>query len=476
MAYETRPYINGEFVECKQSFRVLNPFNGEVVADVGLADEKHLQAALNAAKAVSPALRELPPYERAELLLRISGLIAGRKERFAQLITLEAGKPITLSRGEVDRAVGTFRIAAEEARRYAGELHLQEAYGHSGGKYAVIGRFPLSPVLAITPFNFPLNLVAHKVAPALAVGSAVIHKPARYTPLTALMLAQAYHDAGVPPGAYNVLPAAPATLNSLIASDCVQKISFTGSAEVGWALKAACGKKRITLELGGNAAAVVEDAGDLPKLAAHLARGAFAYAGQVCISVQRIFVRRELYADFTAALVEFTRNKIQSGDPFDEQVLNGPLISPEDVNRVAEWVAEAKEAGARILCGGTAEGNVFAPTVIENAPRLARVFAEEAFAPIVVVAPYNEFAEAVELVNDSRFGLQAGYFTRDLDKANYAFEHTECGAVLINESPIARLDHLPYGGVKDSGFGREGLRWAMDELTEPRLFVVRPAW
>jgi len=476
MAYETRPYINGEFVDCTQSFPVLNPFNGETVAEARLADESHLQSALNAAQNVSGTLREMAPFARAELLLRLSGLIAERKEELARLITLEAGKPITLSRGEVDRAVGTFRIAAEEARRYAGELHLQEAYGRSGGKYAIIGRFPLSPVLAITPFNFPLNLVAHKVAPALAVGAAVIHKPARYTPLTALMLAQIYRDAGVPPGAYNVLPAAPAALESLIASERVRKISFTGSAEVGWGLKADCGKKRITLELGGNAAAVVEDAADLPRLAAHLARGAFAYAGQVCISVQRIFVRKKLYDDFIAALVKFTEEEIHSGDPFDKDVLNGPLISPDDVKRVAEWVAEARQAGARVLCGGTAEGNVFAPTVIENAPRQARVYAEEAFAPLVVVAPYGDFAEAVELVNDSRFGLQAGYFTRDLDKANYAFEHTGCGAVLINESPIARLDHLPYGGVKDSGFGREGLRWAMDELTEPRLFVVKPGW
>jgi len=408
------------------------------------------------------------------LLLAISKLIAERAEELARTITLEAGKPIALSRGEAQRAAGTFRIAADEARRYAGELHLQEAYGASGGKYALIGRFPLTPLLAITPFNFPLNLVAHKVAPALAVGSAVIHKPARYTPLTALMLAQIYADAGVPKGAYNVVPTAPPELEGMIASERVRKISFTGSAEVGWGLKAKCGRKRITLELGGNAAVVIDEVDDIPAIAAHIARGAFAYSGQVCISIQRVFVRDALHDEFTRALVEYTKAEIRSGDPFDEEVLNGPMISAGDVERVGAWVAEAAIAGAKVLCGGDAEGAVFAPTILADAPRDTKVRAEEAFAPLAVVEAYHDFEEAVTKVNDSRFGLQAGYFTHDLDKAHYAFEHTEVGAVLINETPISRLDHLPYGGVKDSGLGREGPRFAMDELTEPRVLVIKP--
>ncbi len=462
-------------MDAKGTFPVTNPYNGETIAEVGRADIAMLDDALSAAEAAGDALAILAPYQRADLLLRISELIAERAEELAETITLEAGKPIALSRGEAQRAVGTFRIAAEEARRYAGELHLQEAYGASGGKYALIGRFPLTPVLAITPFNFPLNLVAHKIAPALAVGSTVIHKPARYSPLTALMLAQIYADAGVPAGAYNVVPTAPSELEGLIASERVRKISFTGSAEVGWGLKAKCGRKRITLELGGNAAVVVDEVDDIPSIAAHIARGAFAYSGQVCISIQRIFVRDALYDEFTRALVEYTKAKIRSGDPFDEEVLNGPMISQGDVERVGAWVAEAKDAGAKVLCGGGgAEGAVFAPTILAEAPRDSKVCAEEAFAPLAVVEPYCDFAEAVAKVNDSRFGLQAGYFTHDLNKAQYAFEHTEVGAVLINETPIARLDHLPYGGVKDSGFGREGPRYAMDELTEPRVLVIKP--
>ncbi len=474
MGYETRPFIGGEFVDAKDAFPVTNPYTGETVAEVGRAAGGMLDDALGAAEAAGDALAALAPYERADLLLKISQLIAERAEELARTITLEAGKPVALARGEAQRAVGTFRIAGEEARRYAGELHLQEAYGASGGKYALIGRFPLTPVLAITPFNFPLNLVAHKIAPALAVGSAVIHKPARYTPLTALMLAEIYVKAGVPAGAYNIVPAAPSELEGMIASERIRKISFTGSAEVGWGLKATCGRKRITLELGGNAAVVVDEVDDLRAIAAHIARGAFAYSGQVCISIQRIFVRDALYDDFVSAMVEYTKSEIRSGDPFDEKVLNGPLISAGDVERVGAWVAEATAAGAKVLCGGDAEGAVFAPTILAGAPRNSKVWADEAFAPIAVVEPYGDFKEAVAKVNDSRFGLQAGYFTHDLNKAQYAFEHTEVGAVLINETPIARLDHLPYGGVKDSGFGREGPRFAMDELTEPRVLVIKP--
>ena len=474
MEYETRPFIGGEFVDAKDAFPVTNPYTGETVAEVGRADIAMLDDALSAAEAAGDALAALAPYQRADLLLTISELIAERADELARTITLEAGKPIALSRGETQRAVGTFRIAAEEARRYAGELHLQEAYGASGGKYALIGRFPLTPLLAITPFNFPLNLVAHKVAPALAVGSAVIHKPARYTPLTALMLAEIYADAGVPAGAYNVVPTAPSELEGMIASERIRKISFTGSAEAGWGLKAACGRKRITLEMGGNAAVVVDEADDVPAIAAHVARGAFAYSGQVCISIQRIFVRDTLSDEFARAFVEYTKAEIRSGDPFVEAVLNGPMISQDDVERVSSWIAEATATGAKVLCGGDAEGVVFAPTIIADAPHDAKVWAEEAFAPLAVVEDYRDFEEAVAKVNDSRFGLQAGYFTHDLDKAHYAFERTEAGAVLINETPISRLDHLPYGGVKDSGFGREGPRFAMDELTEPRVFVVKP--
>jgi acyl-CoA reductase-like NAD-dependent aldehyde dehydrogenase len=474
MAYETRPFVNGCFSAANAHFPVRNPYNGELIAEVGRADAAMLDAALAAAEAAGPVLAALPPYKRAELLQRISSLILAKEEYLARLIMQEAGKPITLARAEVKRAAGTFAIAADEARRYAGELCLQEAYAPSGGKYALIGRFPVTPVLAITPFNFPLNLTAHKVAPALAVGCAVIHKPASYTPLTALALAEIYAEAEAPAGAYNVVPAFPADMDSLVRSERIRKISFTGSADIGWALKAACGRKRITLELGGNAAVVIDEVSDIPSVAKQVALGAFAYAGQVCISIQRIFVQERLYGEFALALADYTMKSVRSGDPVDPEVINGPMISQQDVERVSSWVKDAQACGASVLCGGIAQGRVFMPAIISGAPLDAKVCAEEAFAPIAVIAPYGEFNEAVAMVNNSRFGLQAGYFTNDLAKANYAYENTEAGAVLINDTPIARLDHLPYGGVKDSGFGREGPRAAMDELTEPRLFVPKP--
>ena len=474
MELRTQPYIGGKFVDAASSFAVRNPWDDSTVAQVGMADRKMLEEALAAAQSAGAELQALKPYQRAELLAAISAKIAERKEELAKLIVSEVGKPIALARGEVERAVGTFKIASEEARRLTGELHWQEAYGEAGGEYALIRRFPVSPVLAITPFNFPLNLVAHKVAPALAVGSAVLHKPSRSCPLTALALADVYDEVGVPAGALNVVPCAPGELDFLVASHAVKKISFTGSAEVGWKLKSACRKKKITLELGGNAAVVVDEVDDLAAVAGSVARAAFAYAGQVCISVQRILVREELYDDFVRELAVYTQNEIQSGDPWDEQVLVGPMITQKDVERVGQWVAEAVDAGAEVLAGGESEGSLFKPTLLAKVPKDARVWCEEAFAPLAVLASYKSFEDAVAMVNDSRFGLQAGYFVRDMDKVLYAYNHTEVGAVIINETPIVRLDQLPYGGVKDSGFGREGLRFAMDELTEPRMLVMKP--
>jgi len=474
MELRTQPYIGGKFVDAASSFAVRNPWDDSTVAWVGMVDRKLLEDALAAAQSAGAELQALKPYQRAELLAAISAKIAERNEELAKLVVSEVGKPITLARGEVQRAVGTFKIASEEARRLEGELHWQEAYSDSGGEYALIRRFPLSPVLAITPFNFPLNLVAHKVAPALAVGSAVLHKPSRSCPLTALALADIYDEAGVAAGALNVVPCPPSELDFLLASDAIKKISFTGSAEVGWALKAACGKKKITLELGGNAAVVIDEVSDLAGVAAAVARAAFAYAGQVCISVQRILVRDELYDDFVRELVAFTENGICTGDPWDEEVLVGPMITRGDVERVGEWVAEAVEKGAKVLTGGESDGPLYQPTLLAEVPTDAKVWREEAFAPLAVLWSYKTFEDAVGMVNDSRFGLQAGYFVRDMDKALYAYNHTEVGAVLINETPIARLDQLPYGGVKDSGFGREGIRAAMEELTEPRMLVLKP--
>jgi len=472
---ERRPFVGGKFVDGQGTFRVRNPWDGSIVSEVGLASSENIELALSLAEKAHIELASLKPYERANLLERISQLINDNLEKFAELIVTEVGKPITLARVEVQRAVNTFKIACDEARRLEGELFFQEGYAKTGGEYAILRRFPISTMLAITPFNFPLNLVAHKVAPALAVGTAVIHKPSRYCPLTALLLAKVMSEAGVPAGAYSVIPCAPESLDSLIETDRIKKISFTGSAQVGWHLKNRCGKKKITLELGGNAAVVIEDVDDIKGVAERVAKAAFAYAGQICISVQRVLVNERLYDTFLDALVEFTENNIKSGNPRDEAVLNGPMISEADVVRINDWVTEAVSQGAKVLAGGKREGFVYLPTILVNFPRDAKVWNEEAFAPICCVYPYRTFEEAVNLVNESRFGLQAGYFLKDMDKALYAYDHTEVGAVLINDVPMARIDELPYGGVKDSGFGREGIRSAISEMTEPRLLVLKPS-
>ncbi len=471
---QTKPFSAGEFRDGVEACPVRNPWDGSTVAEVELAGDDQIRESLASATNAHPILVSLPPFERANLLEKISGGISRKADYLAELITEEVGKPISLSRAEVARAVNTFKISADEARRLEGRLHFQEGYTKTGGEYALLRRFPVSTMLAITPFNFPLNLPAHKLAPALAVGTAVIHKPSRYCPLTALALAEIYQECDVPKGALNVIPCAPNALDALIAGDEVKKISFTGSAEVGWGLKQDCGKKKITLELGGNAAVVVEEAEDLVSVAGRIAKASFAYAGQICISVQRVLVKDSLYDEFLTTLVDFTKSKVKSGNPMDEAVLNGPMISENDLKRIERWVEEARALGAQVLTGGHREGFIYLPTIIRDVPKDAKVWREEAFAPIVCVRPYETFEEAVEEVNDSRFGLQAGYYVKDADKVFYAYDNTVAGAVLINEVPMARIDELPYGGVKDSGFGREGVRSAMDEMTEPRLLVIKP--
>ncbi len=451
-----------------------NPWDGSSVANVELATVAQMKEALASAERAHGILSSYSPFERAEMLHRISALIAEKTEFLSGLITKEVGKPITLSRVEVQRAVNTFKIAGDEARRLQGKLDYQEGYSKTGGKYALTRRFPLSVMLAITPFNFPINLAAHKLAPALAVGTAVIHKPSRYCPLSALALAEVYHQAGIPPGTLNTLPCQPESLEFLIRCENVKKISFTGSAEVGWKLKKSCEKKKITLELGGNAAVVVEETDNLPRVVERVAKASFAYAGQICISVQRVLVNEKYYDDFLRELTAFTERGIKSGDPMDEAVLNGPMISEKDVQRIDDWVKEAVKEGAEVLTGGTAEGFVYAPTVLVNVPSSAKIWREEAFAPVCCVKKYKSFEEAVAEVNNTRYGLQAGYYVKDIDKIFYAYDKTEVGAVLINEVPMARVDELPYGGVKDSGFGREGIRCAMEEMTEPRLLVIKP--
>jgi glyceraldehyde-3-phosphate dehydrogenase (NADP+) len=397
-----------------------------------------------------------------------------RQEEFSQTIVAEGGKPITYARGEMARGVMTLTFAAEEAVRVGGEVMPLDVAKFAAGRWGITRRFPSGPVLGITPFNFPFNLMAHKVGPALAAGNPIIVKPASKTPLTALKLAEIYHDAGLPPGGFQVLPSTVGLAERAVADDRLKALSFTGSAAVGWHLKSIAGKKRVLLELGGNAALIVDADADLAAAAHRAAIGGFAHAGQVCIAVQRILVLAEVYEEFKEIFLETVARKIITGDPSREETVAGPMIDLAAADRVRAWVKEALDQGAVMLAGDLGEGSLIPPIVLEKVSRDLRVWREEVFGPVVTLSRCRSFAEALELANDSVYGLQAGVFTNNLAHAWQAFETLEVGGVIINDAPIFRVDHMPYGGVKASGLGREGVRYAMEELTEVRLMALKP--
>ncbi|MDQ6730076.1 MAG: aldehyde dehydrogenase family protein, partial [Actinomycetota bacterium] len=397
--------------------------------------------------------------------------IAERVEELAQTIALEAGKPIRDARAEASRATYVFRWAAEEAKRIDGQwlpLDTERGLGRRGG---LIRRFPVGPLLAIAPFNFPLNLVAHKLAPALAAGNPVIVKPSTRTPLSALRLLDAVAGEDWPTGAISVLPVCGDETARLAADDRVAAISFTGSDRIGWQLKADNPKKKVTLELGGNSAVVVEADADQEFAVARLVFGAFAYAGQVCLSTQRILVADEIHDEFVRRYLEAVDGLVV-GDPLEERTDVGPMITTDAAVRVQEWVAEAHDLGATVLRGASRSDAFFAPTVLTDVPHEARCWAEEVFGPVVSISRYESFDEALALANATRYGLQAAVFTRDINKAMLAHESIKAGAIILNDAPFFRAVHMPYGGVGDSGYGREGVTAAIQEMTEPRLLVI----
>jgi glyceraldehyde-3-phosphate dehydrogenase (NADP+) len=416
-------------------------------------------------------MRRLSGYARSIILQKAAQALQARQEEFARTMTAEAGKPLTDARREVGRAVQTFSIAAEEAKRIGGEVVPMDWSPGMETYWGMTRRFPIGAILGITPFNFPLNLVAHKVAPALAAGNSILIKPAPQTPLTALMLGGLLLDAGVPPGGLNVLPCDNRVAEQLVVDPRFKLLSFTGSAPVGWMLKAKCGKKKVVLELGGNAAVIVEPDADLDYVAQRCVTGGFSYAGQTCISVQRIFVHESVAAAFTENLVARVQG-LQAGDPGDERTVVGPLIDPAAAHRVEGWIGEAVAQGARLLSGGPRIGSVVRPTVLSQVTAAMKVSCQEVFGPVVTITPYREFETVLDAVNESDYGLQAGIFTHNIGRIFRAFEQLEVGAVLANEIPTFRADHMPYGGVKDSGIGREGLRYAIEDMTEPKLLVV----
>ena len=464
-------YLDGQWITDRTLLGVRSPYDQATVGAVAQATRADAEAAIAAAVRAFEVTRKLPNYERQRVLRRMAELITAQRDELARTLALEAGKPIKTARAEIERAAFTFSVAAEEATRIEGEylpLDLQE---FAQGRWGLLRRFPIGPILGITPFNFPFNLVGHKVAPAIAAGCPIIIKPASQTPMSALNVARIAEEAGWPAGALNVLPMPNEDAAVLVRDDRLKMLSFTGSAEVGWRLKAEAGRKRVTLELGGNAGVIIHGDADLEYAAARCAVGGFSYAGQSCISVQRILVERAALDQFLAAFVPKVK-ALKTGDPLDERTDVGPLIRPADAERIEQWVNEALAGGAQLLCGGKRHGSVYEPTVLVHTQPAMKVNCMEVFAPLVTVEPYDTFDEALRRVNDSPYGLQAGLFTRDAGRIFRAYEEIEVGGLMVGEVPTFRIDHMPYGGTKDSGLGREGLRWAIEEMTEPKLLMM----
>jgi acyl-CoA reductase-like NAD-dependent aldehyde dehydrogenase len=464
-------YLAGRQVDGDAALPVLDKVDGRTVTQVALADAAALETAVAAAHAAVPAMRALPAWRRQAVLQSFVEALTARHEELARVLCVEAGKPLRDARVEVTRAVDTFRIAAEESVRIGGEIMPLDISARATGYEGQIRRVPVGACAFITPFNFPLNLAAHKMAPALAVGCPFILKPASSTPVSSLLMAEILAAQDLPAGAFSVLPCRGADASLLVEDDRIALLSFTGSPAVGWDLKARCGRKRIALELGGNAACVVDADSDLDYVVPRLTLGAFYQSGQSCISVQRIIAHRSLYAELRERLAAAAR-ELRSGDPLDEDTFLGPLITPADAGRVKDWIDRAVAGGATLICGGGRSGSFVEATLLENVPDDQPVSCSEVFGPVAVLEPFDDFRAAIDRVNASRFGLQAGVFTRDVGRARHAATACETGGVVLGDIPSMRVDSMPYGGIKESGFGREGVRFAMEEMTEPRLTVV----
>jgi acyl-CoA reductase-like NAD-dependent aldehyde dehydrogenase len=465
-------WVGGRPEQPNADLEVFDKSTGELFARVALADEDTIDRAIGAEVEAAPAMAALPAYERQRVLSHCVRRVQERSDELALGLCIENGKPIRDARGEVTRLVDTLRVAAEESVRQHGEVLTLDISPRAHGYRGFTRRVPLGPVSLIAPFNFPLNLVAHKIAPALAVGCPFVLKPSSRTPVGALILGEILAECDLPEGAFSILPCGRDGARLFTEDPRLKLLSFTGSPASGWDLKSRAGKKRVVLELGGNAAVVVDEDADVDDAVARIRLGAFSQAGQSCISVQRVLVHERVYDLFRNKLVQAARSLVV-GDPKDEKTDIGPLISENEAERLMEWIEQAKQAGGRVLCGGERSGAVLHPTVLENVPRHLPLCAKEAFGPVALLDRFSHFDEALDMVNDSRYGLQAGVFTRDLYRAQRAWDRLEVGGVIVGDIPSWRVDHMPYGGVKDSGLGREGLRYAMEDMTELRLLVVR---
>jgi acyl-CoA reductase-like NAD-dependent aldehyde dehydrogenase len=473
MLKKSYPYFLGnKAVAANTDLEVTDKFTGEIATRVALADAKTIDQAISNAVTAAEPMRRLAPYQRQDVLNHCVRRFRERSEELALALCIEAGKPIKDSRGEVTRLIDTFRVAAEESVRMNGEVINLQIGPRAKGYTGMWKRVPIGPCSFISPFNFPLNLAAHKVAPALAVGCPFVLKPASRTPLGALIIGEVLAETELPEGAFSILPCHRDGADLFTTDDRLKFLSFTGSPSVGWDLKNKAGKKKVVLELGGNAAVVVDGDADIPDAVNRIVFGAFYQSGQSCISVQRILVHESIYNAFRERLVSETR-MLKMGDPKDESTFIGPMISESEAKRLEGWIQSAVKRGAKLLCGGNRQGAMLEATLLENVSSDEKVCAEEAFGPVAIIAPFKRFEDALTTVNDTKFGLQAGIFTRDLYKAQLAWDTLEVGGVIIGDVPSWRVDNMPYGGVKESGLGREGIRFAMEDMTEIRLMVVR---
>ncbi len=465
-------YLANEAVFANQGLAVTNKYTNEVATYTAIADAKAIDQAIAAAAASQPLLNKMAPYERQNILNHCVKRFEERFDELAHALCIEAGKPIKDSRGEVTRLIDTFRIAAEESVRMHGEVINLEITPRAKGYTGMYKRVPIGPCSFISPFNFPLNLAAHKVAPAIATGCAFVLKPASRTPLGALIIGEVLAETDLPKGAFSILPCSRDGADLFTTDERFKLLSFTGSPQVGWELKAKAGKKPVILELGGNAACVVDADSDLDDAVERIVFGAYYQSGQSCISVQRVIVHESIYDDFKQRYTDKVANLIH-GDPLNEDTFIGPMISESEAIRLDNWVQDAVAAGAYLLCGGKREGNMLQATLLENVPSDAAINTEEAFGPVSIISSFSDFDEALKEVNNSQFGLQAGVFTRDIYKAHKAWDELNVGGVVIGDVPSWRVDNMPYGGVKESGLGREGITFAMEDMTEIRLMVLR---
>jgi acyl-CoA reductase-like NAD-dependent aldehyde dehydrogenase len=467
------PILPGAGTPAVGALEVRDKFTGDVAATAGLASPEHIDAAFRAAESALPAMRALKSFERKSILRQVVSALVARQEEFAECLAIEAGKPLRDARGEIQRAIDTFEIASEEAVRVHGTYEPLDISERARAYTSVVRKFPIGVVSMIAPFNFPWNLVAHKVAPALAAGCPFVLKPASATPLSGLLLGEVLSTIEeLPRAAWSILPCSRDGADLFTTHEVPRLLSFTGSPDVGWALKARAGKKPVVLELGGNAACIVDEGTDIDDATARIIHGGFYQSGQSCISVQRVIVHESLIGPLTESLVAAAK-KLPEGDPLVEDTFIGPMISEREAMRIESWIREAESSGATVNVGGVRRGNSVQATILSSVPRDASVVTKEAFAPVIVLSVFSDFKEAVAEANESDFGLQAGVFTNSIDRVFYAFENIEAGGVVFNDVPSVRVDSQPYGGVKDSGLGREGITHAMEDMLEKRVLVMR---